>query len=334
MPTALETYSHQERARAIAWKQATTTLPIEAKIPAPYIDKDGRSQGKPVPYCFPAEHATLSLLPEVRDSALTLFGELGIPWHAGIGGGPSNHLLSSQVQCANALGQMVDDADRIVRAFGEPLGTSEVLHIEPDRCLTFEFIGPVDYFNEAPDKKRVRGAHCTSVDAAFLHRTVDDVVELVLVEWKYTESYRKRDIDPDKDATRWKRYGASLMATDSPVRGDLLEFSDLLDEPIYQLVRQQLLAHALEKEHTYGADRVRVVHVCPRGNVEYQQSIHRPTQRALGDSTSEVWGRLLRRHDRFVSMDSAVFLDPAITSEEYCSRYGVPIDSDDRVDDA
>jgi hypothetical protein len=67
-----------------------------------------------------------------------------------------------------------------------------VLEIEPGRFLTFEYIGPKDYLHEAKNGVRIRGAHCTSVDAAFLHRGTDGVVELVLVEWKYTESYRVR----------------------------------------------------------------------------------------------------------------------------------------------
>jgi len=54
-------------------------------------------------------------------------------WHAGVGSGPSNHLLSSQVQCTNALGQMVTDPERIARAFGPTLGVGEVLQIEPGR---------------------------------------------------------------------------------------------------------------------------------------------------------------------------------------------------------
>ena len=65
-----------------------------------------------------------------------------------------------------------------------------MLEIEPGRFLTFEYIGDVDFFGEAVDGVRVRGSMCTSVDAAFVHRTADGVVELVLVEWKYTESYR------------------------------------------------------------------------------------------------------------------------------------------------
>ncbi len=192
------TFIETERARAGTWKASgdlggrTATLPDTAKQPAPYIGKDGRAATARYDFCLPAEFANYSLLPEVRPSALTLFAELGIPWHASVHGGPSNHLLSSQVQCVNALAQMVRDPSRLVRAFGDLLGTAEVLEIEPGRYLTFEYIGPEDFFSEARNGVRVRGAHCTSVDAAFLHRTVDDVVELVLVEWKYTELYRLR----------------------------------------------------------------------------------------------------------------------------------------------
>ncbi len=315
-------YIEMERARSHAWKRSTRTLPREAKVPAPYVGKDGVLDGPPYDFCLPAEYAAFSLLPEVRATALSLFSDLGIPWHAGVGDGPSNHLLSSQVQCVNALGQMVSEPDRLQRAFADVLGTSEVLEVEPGRFLTFEYIGGIDYFDEARGQQRVRGAHCTSVDAAFLHRTEDGVVELVLLEWKYTEWYRPRVPDPARDAVRRARYEAALMAADGPVRGDLLGVADLLDEPFYQLMRQQLLAHQLESDHAHGADRVRVVHVLAAANTAYQQSIHRPAQRALGASVAEVWARLLRRPDRFVSLDSALFCDLGITSEEYAERYG------------
>jgi hypothetical protein len=35
-----------------------------------------------------------------------------------------------------------------------------------------------------------------------------------------------------------------------------------------------------------------------------------------------VWSRLLRLPDRFVQLDSAIFLDPQITSVDYVDRYG------------
>jgi len=188
-------YAQQEKSRAIAWKSTTSTLPDEARAPAGWV-ADGQIGTTPYDFCLPPAYAGLNLLPEVRDSALALFSDLGIPWHQGVAGGPGNHLLSSQVQCVNALGHMVADPTRVVAAFGELLGIGEVLPIEPGRYLTFEYVGPTDFFDEAPNGTRIRGARCTSVDAAFLHRAIDGVTELVLVEWKYTESYRVRKPDP------------------------------------------------------------------------------------------------------------------------------------------
>jgi hypothetical protein len=314
------TYEQQEKSRAAEWKSRSTTIPPEAKSAAPYYGKDGVVGSRSYDFCLPAEHAALSLLPEVRDLALELFTELGIPWHAGTPAGPSNHLLSSQVQCANALTQMVRDPGRIIEAFSQ-LDIAEVLEIEPGRFLTFEYIGEKDLLNEAVGGRRTRGAHCTSVDAAFLHRAMDGVIELVLIEWKYIEKYPVRDLLASKTATRLKRYGALLADPTGPVRDDVLSFEHLTDEPFYQLTRQQLLAHALEQDNPYGAGRVRVVHVSPPGNLEYQQSLPRPEHRALGASVSEVWAKLLRRPDRFQSMDSGIFLNPAITSREYAARY-------------
>lgn len=185
-----------------------------------------------------------------------------------------------------------------------------------------EYIGPADFFGEVPGGDRIRGAHCTSVDAAFLHRAVDGVIELVLVEWKYTESYRVRKPSPAKDAVRLNRYGQAVNDPTGPIRGELLPFELLLDEPIYQLVRQQLLAHALEQAGAEGAGRVRVVHVLSPDNGAYQKSIARPEQLALGGTVAEIWHKLLRHPDRFVSVDSKLFLDPQITSREYVLRHG------------
>lgn len=106
------------------------------------------------------------------------------------------------------------------------------------------------------------------------------------------------------------------------MRGDILSAAAMFDEPFYQLVRQQLLAHALEQSSAEGATRVRVVHVLPPANDAYQRSLARPEHRALGETVSSVWQQLLRTPNRFVSMDPATFLDATITSPEYVSRYG------------
>ena len=314
-------YAARERQRAARWKARTTTLPESARVPAPYVTKSSRADGPAYPFCLPAEHAALTLLAEARGVALSTFAELGIPWHAGVGDGPSNHLLSSQVQCVNALAPMMRDPSRVLAAFGQHLDIAEVLEIEPGRYLTFEYIGPTDFFRESPSGDRVRGAHCTSVDAAFSFRTTAGQVELALVEWKYTESYRKRPPEPQRDEVRAGRYAAFVADPEGPVCDDVLAFELLADEPLYQLVRQQLLAHQLERAGAEGASKVRVLHVLSPANLAYQASLPRAEQRAVGGTVSEVWQRLLRSPDRFLTIDPRVFHDPEVTSREYALRY-------------
>lgn len=86
----------------------------------------------------------------------------------------------------------------------------------------------------------------------------------------------------------------------------MLPIELLLDEPFYQLMRQQLLAHRLEKDHAHGAEVVRVLHVLAPENSGYQDSLVRAEHRALGGSVDEVWAKLLRATDRFVHVDPAV----------------------------
>ncbi|WP_207084750.1 hypothetical protein [Nocardioides sp. S5] len=313
-------YTKDQRDLSVAWKLRTPTLWPAARQPAPWVNHRGDPVGM-YDHCLPEEYAAANLLPEGQN-AVDLFETLGIPWHCGVDGGPGNNLLSSQVQCVNALMPMVGGPDRIVRAFGNVLDIAEVLQIEPDRYLTFEYIGPTDYFNEGRGAPRVRGAKCTSLDAAFLYRTSTGTTELALIEWKYTESYLSiRKPNPSYDKSREARYGADFHSPDAPLRSALMSLGHMLDEPFYQLMRQQLLAHRLEREHAEGADVVRVLHVRPRENQAYQQSLSRPEHRRLGDSVDAVWARLLKRPDRFIHVDPAVFCDETVTSEEYVDRY-------------
>jgi hypothetical protein len=315
-------FAKTQREQATRWKLSSPTLTEAARADAPYVGKSGSPGRTDYPFCLPVDEAAANLLPEIRQQALAVFDELGIPWHAGINGGPTNHLLSSQVQCVNALAAMMTDPARIKAAFGDVVDIAEVLQIEPGRFLTFEYIGEADHLNEARNGARVRGAHCTSVDAAFLYRTRRGVVELALVEWKYTESYLSaRKPDPAKDAVRAERYEELYLAENSPLR-PVVPLRLLLDEPFYQLMRQQLLAAQLELHHAEGAARVWVLHVLDPANADYQRSIVRPEMKEFGDTVDQIWSFLLRAGSRFRHVDPQVFLDPAVTSPEYVARYG------------
>lgn len=320
-PRKTNPYASEHNKLAMAWKQRTLTLPDDARKPGVY-EKHRRTY----PFCLPVEFASHNLLPGVREGAIELFKELDIPWHDSVAGGPSNHLRDSQVQCVNALFAMVSDPDRIKLAFGGVVDIAEVLHIEDGRFLTFEYIGPTDYFGEGirngKEVGRRRGANCTSVDAAFLYRTTANVTELALVEWKFTESYLDpKERSASSDAVRIDRYAADFGASEGPIASDVLPIDLLLDEPFYQLVRQQLLARRLETFRVLDAEVVRVLHVLAPANTGYQDSLARAEHRALGATVDDVWTKLLRTPNRFLHIDPSVFLEPSVTSDDYVDRY-------------
>src|SRR4051812_47329785 len=100
---------------ASQWKATTPTLPEGARGPAAYL-RAGRPVGM-YPYCLPAPHAAHNLLADVRETALREFATKRIAWHAQTPAGPTNHLLSSQVQCVNALEPLAYDVNALLKAF-------------------------------------------------------------------------------------------------------------------------------------------------------------------------------------------------------------------------
>jgi hypothetical protein len=241
-----------------------------------------------------------------------------------LAGGPSNHLLDSQVQCVNALWPMTHDPRLVKRAFGDALPIAEVLPVEDDLFLTFEFIGTADVLGEAPRVARSRGSMSTSADAAFRYRTPDGGIELALVEWKYTEDYRERELSPDRRGVREQRYAGLWADPQSPLRHGVIPYEDLFVEPFYQLMRQQLMAWRLTESAELGAARVRVVHVAPGDNDGFAASLNRDSHRAAGDDVLTVWRSMLKDPTTFVSIDAGRFADRefGLTTDDYCERYG------------
>lgn len=322
-PKASRNYARESNVRGQRWKQVSGVLPAGARGPGEVRARGGALVE--VDYALPRPYAAHNLLPEVREPALALFEEHQIAWHQSVNGGPTNHLRSSQVQCVNALGQMITDPERIKRAFGGALDIASIRdfgEIDPEergRLLTFEFVGRGDYFSEGI----TRGSQSTSVDAAFAYVDSHGRDALALVEWKFTETYPSADRNAEaKASTRLSRYEQALRHAESPIDVDGIELTDLFHEPIYQLVRQQLLASELERDGGVKAERVTIVHVLSPDNTAYQSSYVAPAIRGRGVPASEVWSSLLRVPDRFVPLDPVVFLDPAITSDEYVLRYG------------
>ncbi len=141
---------------------------------------------------------------------------------------------------------------RLVAAFGAVLDVVEPLEVEPGRFVAFEYIGQRDFLGEVGSRTRIRGSMTTSADAAIRYRNSDGCVEIALIEWKYCEDYRGQELSAGRHGNRRDRYRALWAAADCPVRTDLIPYEDLVVEPFYQLFRQQLLAHEMEKAHEGG----------------------------------------------------------------------------------
>jgi hypothetical protein len=258
---------------------------------------DGAQGYRGSDYRLVPHQASLNLAPDIRDSAVAYFREKGITWHQ-----HANHGLSSQVCCLNFLMPLANQPAALGRVIGHALGipTPELLPIEDDRYVAFEWIGERDYLNEAGKSgSRTRGANATSADAAVRFRA-EGQIETVLIEWKYTESYGA-PISPSGNPTRIDRYKDLAFAPSGPIRNDLnLKLEDFFWEPFYQLLRQQMLALEMQKANEDGAQRVRVLHFSPAANIPLKK-VTAPALRRFGEDAFSAFKAVLVHPEDFVS---------------------------------
>lgn len=284
--------------------RGTTFKWSERTQQARYFDREfpGKAGHLGRPFQLLPEHVLLNLAPALRADAQALFAaEPAIQWHRYAG-----HGLSSQACCLNFLLPFADKPALLGRWVGAVLGIAppEMLVVEPGRAgrdwyVAFEWIGDRDYLGEGNARgSRNRGANATAADAAVKFRANGET-HLLLIEWKYTESYGT-PLTGDPTGKRLKRYKDIAFAPVGPVRADTgLELADFFWEPFYQLLRQQMLAHRVERDPDSGIKRARVLHLSPAGNL----ALHRVTAPALtrfGSDAFEVFRSLLADPDAFI----------------------------------
>ena len=278
------------------------------KASSPYITEaaraDGVYKGRPRPFCLPRECAEENLFEEIRGPALPYFKNQEIKWHDGQDAKPSNHLCDSQVCCVNFLFPFADKPDALVELLRPVFPTiSRVLSMEAGLFVSFEWIGEENYLREkCRTSKRIRGANFTSADAAVMFEREDGLRQIVLIEWKYTESYGDTWLRFARSGTdRRQIYAWLYECEDCFLDKSLLPcFCDLFYEPFYQFMRQQFLAHEMEKAHELGADVVSLLHIAPAHNHDFRR-VTSPALGCLGDSAIDVWKRLVKTPDRFAS---------------------------------
>lgn len=271
------------------------------------------------------ERVADNLAPSIREAAVDYFGRLHqITWHR-----HAAHGLSSQACCLNFLMPLATRPDLLSRVVGDALGISppEMLTIEEgafrqDWFVGFEWIGRRDYLNEAAaNGARTRGANATSADAIVRFRH-DGRVETLLIEWKYTERYGA-PLDPKGNETRVRRYQDLVFSPNGPIRNDLgMTVEDFFWEPFYQLLRQQILASQMQAAREDGADRVRVLHISPSGNLDLHK-VTAPELRRYGSDAFAAFEAVLAEPDMFISRTTEQVFGAALAAaaDDPWSRY-------------
>lgn len=295
------TFLEREKPRQAAFKATSTYFSDAARA-------DGIYKRKAYPFCLPRECAEENLVLEIRQSITAYFAAKEIKWHDGQDRRPSNHLCDSQVCCANFLYPFANRPDALVELLRPLFPTvKQVLPMETDgQFVAFEWIGEKNYLGEiSRNGKRTRGANFTSADAAVMFTHTNGRRQIVLIEWKYTESYGETFLKIAKSGKdRTTIYAHLYNREDCPLNKTLVpSFDALFCEPFYQLMRQQFLANEMEKAHELGAHIVSVLYIAPSHNSDFCR-ITSPALRPLGESVIDVWKKFVRMRDRFTSIST------------------------------
>jgi hypothetical protein len=282
------------------------------KCSSPYFSAAARADGiyksRARPFCLPVECAEENLFPGIREGSLGYFCSQGIKWHDGQNGKPSNHLCDSQVCCLNFLFPFASRPDALAEVLRPVFpALQKMVPIESGQYLACEWIGQENYLGErVPENgKRTRGANCTSADAAVMFERTDGRRQIVLIEWKYTESYGGTSLRISRSGTdRTAIYKALYERDDCPFdRQALPSFDSLFYEPFYQFMRQQFLAHEMERNRELGADAVSVLHISPARNTDFHK-VTSPELESPGTTAVGIWKRLVGSRNRFISVNT------------------------------
>ncbi len=235
------------------------------------------------------------LYPQFERTALDYFRRHDIRWW-GDGNGPTGSPLSSQVACVNHLeAARLDAAIALAVAKAVLPSADRVVAVEDGGFAAYEWIGERNYLREPG---QTRGANRTSLDALMVAE-LDDERILLLIEWKYTESYRrgKSRARSQRGTDRIAIYRPLLNRPDCPIRVADDRFDVLFYDPLEQLMRQTLLGWQMVEAGERGANNWHHVLVVPHGNTGLLTT--NPSPELAGESLRHAWSGVLREPARF-----------------------------------
>ena len=238
-------------ARSEAFREKEREKQVEFKLNSKWIPEAARAMGhhgKPVDYCFPEIYADENLYPGIREGALAFFHDKKISWHS-LG---RRHVLSSQAYCVNFLFPFAARPHALRELMKPALpDIHEMLPIEDEMYVTFEWNGAKNYLEEHGGDNNMRGELATFPDAAIKYRDKKGRSRIVLIEWKYTERYSAESkAGGESGANRFNTYRPFIVGNECPLNLSCLgqdtdqQMQALFYEPFYQLMREQLLAFA------------------------------------------------------------------------------------------
>ncbi len=259
---------------------------------------------------FVLQNSLLNLWEGIREDALLYFAKNKIAWW-GSEHQPTGHMLSSQVACVNhlfLLRKREDLATAVLKGIDSTIEQAIILN---NGYVEFEMLGLKKLGREW---SHIRGANCTSVDAMMLGQRADGSRVIVLIEWKYTESYGRSDLSTGKSGLiRINAYKDLLSMKDCPISHT--PAVDMYFEPFYQLMRQTLLGKQMADNKDYGATDYLHIDVIPKGNKELRNIVTAPNLK--GKDVQEAWSNCLSLSGkkRYKMLSNSELLKPILESK-------------------
>ena len=228
---------------------------------------------------------------------------------------PTNHMVSSQVQCLNFLFALRNDKDAVLKI--AQLFDSEINDVLPtiddidNGFIAFEFV--YDNANILGENNTERGKYCTSIDVFIIGMRKDRKV-LIPIEWKYTENYldaKNKAQNNSKGKTRQSRYNHLIENSKQLKVLSNLPNSVYYFEPFYQLMRQTLLVEQMVLKGI--ADDFLHIIVIPFENEDFLSNNYSFTS----DNFETTWRKSLYNQSKFKIIDSKRILKLIESLESY-----------------
>ncbi len=294
------------------------------KIDKLQIKEHGKWRGQQYPHILPQDLWFLNLYEGSSFDAVKYFDKLRIKWHD-----QKHNLLSSQILCINLFFPLWNHPD----IFKFWL-SSHFADVQKVTNIDFEYIGPRDEYDPSGYRNYLnepgnRGQNRTSSDVAVTWQDSKQNTNLLLLEFKFIEPNfgecskqgnpnRKRCMSskeivqsPKTQCYRAeldRRYWNIILADNSPLIQDLLTTEDHCPfrYDFYQLMRNQILAHCIQRDQE----------MC-YNNVEFGVMYHAENEALMrmsrpfgGESNPlKAWQKLLKYPDTFHSFTVQQFLE-------------------------